>query len=125
MIYFHRILIVLGFKDTPTLVGHFVSSPNEREREIEEMVEEIKERDRGEGRMNDSEETEEIKKYSPSTLTCCKDSRPCPTVSQYQLDAPVTQNTRHLCFTQPPPLLSEETTVQNQVLFPSGKGSTQ
>ena len=25
-------LIVLGFKDTPTLVGHFVSSPREREK---------------------------------------------------------------------------------------------
>ena len=46
----------------------------------------------GQGRkrkMNESEETEEIK-YSPSTLTCCKVSRPRPTVSQYQLDAPVT-----------------------------------
>ena len=28
--------------------------------------------------MNESEETEEIKTF-PSTLTCCKDSRPCPT----------------------------------------------
>ena len=36
----------------------------------------------------ESEETEEIKN-SPSTLTHYKDSRPCPTVSQYQLDAPV------------------------------------
>ena len=36
--------------------------------------------------MNESEDTEEIK-HSPSTHTCCKDSRPCPTVSQYQLDA--------------------------------------
>ena len=25
----------------------------------------------------------------PSALTCYKDSRPCPAVSQYQLDAPV------------------------------------
>ena len=30
-----------------------------------------------------------IKTFS-STLTCYKDSKPCPTVSQYQLDAPVT-----------------------------------
>ena len=30
---FHReILIVLGFNDTSTLVGHFVSSPREREK---------------------------------------------------------------------------------------------
>ena len=46
------------------------------------VVEEIKERDREERNWNESEETEEIK-YSPSTLTCYKDSRPCPTVSQY------------------------------------------
>ena len=38
--------VVLGFNDTSTLVGHFVSSP--REREIEEIVEEMKERERGE-----------------------------------------------------------------------------
>ena len=40
---------------------------------------------------NESEESEDIKIFPPpptSTLTCYKDSRPCPTVSQYQLDAP-------------------------------------
>ena len=47
----------------------------------------MKERGRGERKMNESEETEEIKKKSPSTLTCYKGSRPCPTVSQNQLDA--------------------------------------
>ena len=31
-----------------TLVGHFVSSPSEREKEIEEIVEEMKARDREE-----------------------------------------------------------------------------
>ena len=36
--------------------------------------------------MKESEETEDIKSF-PSTLTCCKGSRSCPTVSQYQLDA--------------------------------------
>ena len=36
-------LIVLGFNDTSTLLGHFVSSPREREKEIEEIVEEMKE----------------------------------------------------------------------------------
>ena len=55
-------------------------------REIEDILEEMKERDRGERKMNESEETEGIK-HSPSNLTCCKDSRPCPTASQYQLDA--------------------------------------
>ena len=47
------------------------------------MVEEIKERDRGERKMKESEETEEITfpLYS---------ARPCPTVSQSQLDSLVT-----------------------------------
>ena len=40
-------LIVLGFNDTSTLEGHFVSSPREREKR-EERVEEMKERDREE-----------------------------------------------------------------------------
>ena len=30
--YFHGRLIVKGFKDTSTLVGHFVLSPREREK---------------------------------------------------------------------------------------------
>ena len=34
--------------------------------------------------MNESEETKEIKAF-PSIFSYCKDSRPCPTVSQYQL----------------------------------------
>ena len=45
---------MLGFNDTSTLVGHFVSSPRERE----------KRDSRGDERkMNDSEETEEIKTF--------------------------------------------------------------
>ena len=40
-------LIVLGFNDTPTLVGHFVLSPREKEKR-EEIVEEMKERNREE-----------------------------------------------------------------------------
>ena len=40
---------MLGFNDISTLVGHFVSSPREREKkEIEEIAEEMKERDREE-----------------------------------------------------------------------------
>ena len=95
-------LIVLGFNYTSTLVGHFVLSPREREK-----------RDRRESRGDEREEqgrkrkmkkVKKQKKYkhSPSTLTCYKDSRPCPTVSQYQLDAPVMQDTGHLCHTRPP-----------------------
>ena len=105
MLLLHSIIrcqmIVLGFNDMPTLVGHFVSSPRERENR-DRRGSRGDERE-GQGRkrkMNESEETEEIKNF-PSTLTCCN-SRPCPTVSQYQLDAPVMQDTRHLCLTQPP-----------------------
>ena len=75
--------------------------PEKGRREVVEIVEEMKERDRGERKMNESEETE--LKPSPSSLTRYKDSRPCPTVSQYQLDPLVTKDTRHLCLTQPPP----------------------
>ena len=39
-------LIVLGFNDTSTLVGHFVSEKGRKE--IEEIVEEMKERNREE-----------------------------------------------------------------------------
>ena len=42
-------LIVLGFNDMSTLVGHFVSSPKGR-REIEEIVEDMIVRDREERR---------------------------------------------------------------------------
>ena len=41
---------MLGFNDTSTLVGHFVSSPTavKGRKEIEEIVAEMKERDRKE-----------------------------------------------------------------------------
>ena len=80
------LLIVLGFNDTSTLEGHFVSSPREREKRDSRGDER-----EGQGRKRnrkESEETEEIK-HSPFTLTHYKYSRPCLTVSQYQLDAPV------------------------------------
>ena len=38
--------------------------PEKERREIEEIVEEMKERDRGERKMNESEGTEEIKTFS-------------------------------------------------------------
>ena len=73
-----------------TLVGHFVSSPREKvKRDTRDSRGDERE---GQGRKrnrNEREETEEIKTYR-STLTCYKDSKPCQTVSQYQLDAPVT-----------------------------------
>ena len=39
---------MLGFNDTSTLEGHFVSSPREREKRDRRDIEEIKERDREE-----------------------------------------------------------------------------
>ena len=57
-------LVVLGFNDTSTLEGHFVSSP--REREKRDRRESRDERE-GQGRKrnrNESEETEEIKTFS-------------------------------------------------------------
>ena len=80
-----------------------MSSP--REREKRDRRESRGDEREGQGRKrnrNESEETEEIKTF-PSTLTHYKDSRPCPTVSQYQLDAPVMKDTQHLCTTRPPP----------------------
>ena len=56
---------VLGFNDTSTLEGHFVSSPREREKR-DRRVSRGDERE-GQGRKrnrNESEETEEIKTFS-------------------------------------------------------------
>ena len=62
-----------------------MSSP--REREKRDRRESRGDEREGQGRKrnrNESEETEEIKTF-PSTLTHYKDSRPCPTVSQYPI----------------------------------------
>ena len=56
-----NILIVIGFNDTSTLVGNFVSSPREREKRDSRGDE-----SEGQGRKrnrNKSEETEEIKTF--------------------------------------------------------------
>ena len=66
-------------------MGHFVLSPREKGRKDIYSSDERE----GQGRKrnrNVSEDAEEIKPF-PSTVTCYKDSRPCPAVSQYQLDA--------------------------------------
>ena len=71
-------------------MGHFVLSPREREKR-DRRDSRIDERE-GQGRKrnrNEREDTEVIKAF-PSTFTCYKDSKPCPTVSQYQLDVLVT-----------------------------------
>ena len=68
-----------------TPVGHFVSSPREREKRDSRGDERA-----GHGRKrnkNESEETEEIKTFPPLSLPATKDSRPCPTVSQFRMDA--------------------------------------
>ena len=83
------------FNDTSTLEGHFVSSPIEREkRDRRDSRGNERKRQERKRKMNESKETEEIKTV-PSTLTCCEVTcrKPCPTVSQYQLDAPVMQDT--------------------------------
>ena len=49
---------MLGFNDTSTLVGHFVSSPREREKRDRRDEREGQRRKRN---RNESEETEEIK----------------------------------------------------------------
>ena len=57
-------LIVLGFNDTSTLEGHFVSSP--REREKRDRRDSRRDKREGQGRKrnrNESEETEEIKTF--------------------------------------------------------------
>ena len=57
-------LIVLGFNDTSTLEGHFVSSP--REREKRDRRESKGDEREGQGRKRnrkESEETEEIKTF--------------------------------------------------------------
>ena len=69
-------VIVLGFNDTLTLVGHFVSAHRE------EIGEEMKERDREEKGTGMKGKKHKRYKYSPLPLPA--------TVSQYQLDAQVT-----------------------------------
>ena len=56
-------LIELGINDTSTLVGHFCVVSQRKGEDRQETVEEMKERDRGERKMNESEETEEIKTF--------------------------------------------------------------
>ena len=98
--------IVLGFYDTSTLLGHLVSSPREMEKRDRR---DSKGDERGTGKKEENEwkrRKRRNKKKFPSTPTCCKGSRPCPTVSRYQLDALVSTVGRPgvhwtLCFVSP------------------------
>ena len=64
--------------------------PEKGRKEIEEIVEEMKERNREERGTGMKGKKQKKLKHSPSAFTYFNDSRPCPTVSQYQLDALVT-----------------------------------
>ena len=103
-----------SFNDTSTLVGHFVSSPREKEK-IHRRESRGDERE-GQGRkrkMNEGEETKAIK-HSPSTHTCCYEAGLAqlrPTVSQYQLGPLMTQDIQHLL------LLWQKTTWEYLGLF--------
>ena len=46
--------------------------PGKGRRQIEQTVDEMKERDRGERKMNESEETEEIKTFPPLLLPAAR-----------------------------------------------------
>ena len=59
-----RKFIVLGFNDTSTLVGHFVSSPREREKRDRRDSRRDEREEQGRKRnRNEREETEEIKTF--------------------------------------------------------------
>ena len=61
-------LIVLGFNDTSTLVGHFVSSPREKEKRDRRESRDEREGQRRKRNRNESEETEKIKTFPPLPL---------------------------------------------------------
>ena len=62
--------------------------------------------------MKESEGTEDITTFPLYLLMyTLEDSRLCPTVSQYQLGAPVTKATGHLHLTQPPPNFGENSLI--------------
>ena len=97
LLIIHR-LIVLGFNDMSTLVGHFVSSP--REREKRDRSNRRRDEKEGQGTGLEWKWRNRINKntFSPLPLPATR------IASQYQLDAQVTWNTRHLRSTRPPPI---------------------
>ena len=64
--------------------------PEKGRNENEEILEEMLEWNGEERGIQMKVKKQKKQKHSPSTLTSYKDSRLCPTVTQYQLDAPVT-----------------------------------
>ena len=59
-------LIVLGFNDTSTLVGHFVSSP--REREKSDRRDSRRDEREGQGRKRNRNESEETRNKNITSL---------------------------------------------------------
>ena len=79
---------VSGFSDISTLVGHSVSSPRERQKRDRRDSRRDEREEQGRKRnRNEIEETKE-KKHSPSTFTCYKDSRSCPTLKPISVGRP-------------------------------------
>ena len=80
---------MLGFNDTSIIVGHFVSSPREREKRY--RIDSRGDEREGQGRKrnrNESEETEEIKTSPPLPLPAKRIAGLAQLPrSQYQLDA--------------------------------------
>ena len=96
-------MIALGFNDMSTIVGHFVSSPREREKRGRTDCRGDESEGQWERGKLISEETEETKTFHlypyrlqgeqalsncklisvghPSEVRCTGDSRPCPNVS--------------------------------------------
>ena len=85
-------MVVSGFNDNDNPCGSFC---NISQRKGE------KRRDERENRNRDErEETEEVQTFPlPLDVPGFKDSKPCPTVSQYQLDPKVMYHTGHLRHT--------------------------
>ena len=103
---------MLGFNDMSTLVGHFVSSPRERKkRDRRGSRGDEREGQERKKKMNESEETEEIKIFTlyPYLL---QERRPCPAVSQSQLDAPVCKIHTTFASTNHPCSIRKESALQ-------------
>ena len=91
-----------GLRHVNHCVSFCVVSQRKGEKEKRDSREDERE---GQGRsrkMNESEETVEVKPF-PLYPHLLNGSRPWPTANQYQLDAPVTQDTRHFCLALPTP----------------------
>ena len=86
-----------GFTTCQPLWVILCSLPEKGRKEIEEIAEEMKKGDREERGTGMKEKKLRNKNIPPLPLPATR------TVSQYQLDARVTQDIRHLCHTRPPP----------------------